>query len=50
MPSKLDDVKKFFERIAVLEAKVEGLMTYQKWQMGLLAAILLIAVKGWVVR
>ncbi len=50
MPSKLEDVKKFFERIAVLEAKVENLMNYQKWQMGLLAAILLIAIKGWVIK
>lgn len=50
MPNKLEDVKKFFERIAVLEAKVENLMTYQRWQMGLLAAILLMAVKQWVVR
>jgi hypothetical protein len=48
MPTKLEDVKKFFERIAVLEAKVEGLMTFQKWQMALLAAILLLAMKNWV--
>lgn len=50
MPTKLRDVEKFFERIAVLEAKVEGLVAYQKWQMGLLAAILLMAVKQWSVR
>lgn len=48
MPNKLEDVKKFFERIAILETKVENLMAYQKWQLGLLAAILLIAVKQWV--
>ena len=48
MPTRLKDVQEFFERIATLEAKVEGLMTYQRWQMGLLAAILLLAVKAWV--
>lgn len=50
MPSKLKDVEKFFERITALEVKVEGLMTYQRWQMGLLAAILLMAVKAWTAK
>lgn len=50
MPSKLEDVKKFFERIAVLETKVESLMSYQKWQVGLLTAILLMAIKAWMTK
>ncbi len=50
MPSKYDDVKKFFERIASLEAKVENLMTWQQWQMGILAVLLLAAVKVLVTR
>lgn len=41
MPTRLKDVEEFFERIAKLEAQVEGLMIYQKVQMGILAAILL---------
>lgn len=40
MPSTVKDVKKFFERIAVLETQVSNLMTWQKWQMGILAVIL----------
>lgn len=46
MPS--DIVTKLIAKVAMLEAKVDGLMTYQKWQMGLLAAILLLAVQSWV--
>lgn len=34
----------FFERLAALEARVENLMTYQKWQMTILAAILITVV------
>ncbi len=48
MPS--DIVVKLLERISKLEAKVENLMAYQKWQVGLLTAILLMAVKAWMVR
>lgn len=40
MPTKFKDVERFFERIAQLEARVENLMDWQKWQMALLAAIL----------
>lgn len=40
MPSTVKDVKKFFERIAILETQVANLMTWQKWQMGVLAVIL----------
>ncbi len=39
MPSSI--AKEFFERLATLEAQVANLMTYQKWQMGILAAILI---------
>lgn len=45
MPTRLKDVEKFFERMAKLEAQVANLMTWQKWQMGVLAAILLAALK-----
>lgn len=45
MPS--DIVVRLIDRISKLEARVENLMSYQKWQMGLLTAILLIAVKSW---
>lgn len=41
---------RFLERLAKLETRVENLMTYQKWQMGLLAGILLLAVKTWLVQ
>lgn len=30
----------FFERLAKLEERVEGLLSYQRWQMGILATIL----------
>lgn len=48
MPS--DIVVKLIDRIAKLEARVESLMSYQKWQVGLLTAILLMAVKAWMIR
>lgn len=48
MPTNKQDVERFFERLAILETKVAALMTFQKWQMGLLAAILMLAVKNWV--
>lgn len=48
MPS--DIVAKLIDRIAKMEARVESLMAYQKWQVGLLTAILLMAVKAWMVR
>ncbi len=50
MPTKLKDVERFFERIASLEARVENLMSWQKWQMGILAVVLIAAVKVLVVR
>lgn len=50
MPTKFRDVERFFERIASLEARVENLMNWQKWQMGILAMILLAALKLLVMR
>lgn len=47
MPTGKEGIR-FFERLIKLETKVEGLMTFQKWQMALLAAILLLALKNWV--
>jgi hypothetical protein len=44
MPSKIKDVEKFFQEFGELKAKVEGLIDYQKWQMGLLAAILVVVI------
>lgn len=32
--------QEFFERLAKLEARVENLMSWQKWQMGVLSTIL----------
>lgn len=45
MPSEI--VVKLIERISKLETRVENLMSYQRWQVGLLTAILLMAVKAW---
>ena len=50
MPSKKEDVEKFFERLAVLETKVAALMTWQKWQVAFLTAILAAVIGGWVAR
>ena len=47
MPTGKDGLR-FFERLVILEIQVKALMTWQKWQMGLLAAILLLALKNWV--
>lgn len=43
-----DIVLKMIDRLSKLEARVESLMSYQKWQVGLLTALLLIAVKAWI--
>jgi hypothetical protein len=50
MPNKPKDVKEFFERMAILETDVAALMTFQKWQMGALAAILAAVIGGWMSR
>jgi hypothetical protein len=35
------------ERLAVVETKIESLMTYHKWTLGLLTSIFLIAIRVW---
>lgn len=37
---------RFWERLVKLEIRVEGLMIYQRWQMGLLALIFLAALRA----
>lgn len=41
MPNSI--VVELIRKVAVLQTKVESLVTYQKWQMGLLTAIFIIA-------
>lgn len=48
MPNSI--VTALLARVAVLEAKVESLIAYQRWQMGFLAAILAAVVGAWVAR
>lgn len=45
MPSNI--VLQLMKQVAALEAKVEGLIVYQKWQMGALAAIFAAVVGAW---
>lgn len=42
--------EQFFERLARVEAQVEGLISYQKWQLGALAAIFAAVVGAWMSR
>jgi hypothetical protein len=42
------EAEEFFERLARLEVRVEALMTWQKWQMGILSGLVLIALKAWI--
>lgn len=44
MPTKAQDVREFFERITILETQVADLMRWQKWQMVILAGILIAVV------
>ncbi len=46
MPNKPSEVKEFFERLTKLEVKMENVMSFQKWQTGLLAALILMAAKA----
>jgi len=48
MPNSI--VVKLLEDVAALKAQVEGLITYQKWQMGALAAILAAVIGAWIAR
>jgi hypothetical protein len=42
MPSNI--VNNLIARIVALETRVESLLTYQKWQMGLLSAIFVMSI------
>lgn len=42
--------EQFFERLARVETKVEGLVMYQKVQMGALVAILAAVIGAWASR
>ncbi len=46
MPSTRKEVEEFFQRVAVLETKMQSIMSFQKWQTGLLAALILMAFKA----
>ncbi len=46
MPSKREDVKEFFERLTKLEVRMQNVMSFQKWQTGLLAGLILMAAKS----
>ena len=48
MPTPM--VVKLLERVAVVEVKVAELMKYQRWQMGLLTAILVAVGTAWATR
>lgn len=48
MPNSI--VTELIRKVAKLEARVENLFTYQKWQMGLLAAIFVTVLGAWVTR
>lgn len=48
MPNSI--VTELIRKVAKLEARVEVLFTYQKWQMGLLTAIFLAVLGAWVTR
>lgn len=48
MPSNI--VAQLMKQVSALEARVEALMAYQKWTMGLLAALLLMGIKAFVVK
>lgn len=45
-----DIVLRLIEDVAMLKAQVRSLITYQKWQMGALAAILAAVLGAWVAR
>lgn len=43
-------VIELIKKVAKLEARVENLVSYQKWQMGLLAAIFMAILGTWIAR
>lgn len=48
MPNSV--VVELIRKVAILETKVAELMRYQKWQMGLLTAILAAVFGAWMTR
>jgi len=46
MPSKQKDVEELFQRLTKLEVQMTNVMSFQKWQTGLLAALILMAFKA----
>ena len=48
MPNEI--VIQLLKDVAALKAQVEGLITYQRWQMGALAAILAAVIGAWLSR
>ncbi len=47
MPNKPSEVKEFFERLTKLETRMDAVMSFQRWQTGLLAALILMAARTW---
>lgn len=45
MPTGLE-ARKYWERLVALESQMKSVMTFQKWQMVLLGAIFLAAIKS----
>lgn len=50
MPNKPEEVKEFFERLTKLEVQMENVMSFQKWQTALLAALIIMACKAMVLK
>lgn len=46
MPSTKEQVLEMFQRLTKLETQMKSIMSYQKWQTGLLAAIILMGIKA----
>jgi hypothetical protein len=46
MPNKPKDVQEMFDRLTKLEVQMSNVMSFQKWQTGLLAALILMAFKA----
>ncbi len=50
MPTGKSQVLEMFQRLTTLEAQMKNIMNFQKWQTGLLAALILMAVKALVFK
>ncbi len=46
MPNKPSDIQEWRERLIKLEVKMETVMSFNKWQTGLLAGIILMLAKA----